>query len=91
MKVELSQLIELYNGGKHKELEAACQVFLGTHQQHAYAWHLAAANAMQLGHFEQGIERVEVAIKLQPEEISFYNTLGSIYRQLGKKQDSCDR
>ncbi|NWF37233.1 tetratricopeptide repeat protein [Mariprofundus sp. KV] len=89
MKIELNQLIELYNSGKHENLEVACQEFLNAHRQHAYAWHLAAANAVQLGRFEQGLERVQMAIKLQPQEISFYNTLGSIYRQMGRMQEAC--
>ena len=88
MNITVDQLIELYNHDKHVDLEYACQQFLNAQPDHAYAWHLAAANAMQLGDMEAALQRVEKAIALLPEEIVFLNTRGTLYRQLGKMDEA---
>lgn len=83
MNILLNQLIELYNSGKHEEAEYAFQQLLDADPDNAYAWHLAAVNAIQLADMEAALRRVEKAVRLMPEEITFLNTQGSIYRQLG--------
>ena len=89
MNITVDQMIELYNHDKHVDLEYACQQFLTAQPDHAYAWHLAAANAMQLGDMESALLRVEKAVALLPEEITFLNTQGTIFRQLGKMHEAC--
>lgn len=89
MNMTVDQLIELYNHNKHVDLEYACQQFLNAKPEHAYAWHLAAANAMQLGDMEAALQRVERAIALQPEEVTFLNTQGTVCKQLGRIDEAC--
>ncbi len=90
MKISLSQLIELYNNRQYEEVEQSSRRFLEAEPEHAYGWHLAAANAMQMGRLEVALERVAKAVVLLPGEVSFLNTQGSIYRQLGQLQQACD-
>ena len=90
MNISLGKLIELYNSGKHEDLESACQQLLKREPDHAYGWHLAAANAMQMGKLEDALQRVNEALKLMPEEVSFLNTQGSVYRQLARMDEARD-
>jgi len=89
MKISLSQLIELYNGKRHEEVKLAIDKFLKSEPGHAHGWHLAAANAIQLGQLESALVSVEKACALMPQEIGFLNTQGSIYRQLGNLDQAC--
>ncbi|WP_176962257.1 glycosyltransferase family 41 protein [Mariprofundus sp. NF] len=90
MDISLGRLIELYNSGKHEDLESACQQLLESEADDAHVWHLVAANAMQMGNLEDALLRVNKALNLMPEEMSFINTQGSVYRQLGRISEARD-
>ncbi len=78
-----SEAVSHYQAGRFDLARAVCNSILAGQAGHPHALHLAGVIAMQQGDLSEAERLIRRALKLAPEEASFYNTLGSLLRRQG--------
>lgn len=78
-----------YHAGRLEEAERICRT-ISKREKDGQATHLLAAIAMQRGSLEQAESLVRRAIRLNPAEENFYNTLGVVLRRQARLADARD-
>jgi len=82
--------LQLHNAGRLIEAEQCYQSILQQNTNNAQAWHYLGVLSIQKGNIQQGIERIELALKIQPNFIEALNNLGVTLSEQGREEEAID-
>lgn len=86
----LQTAFDLHRAGDLAQAEAVCRDLLRIDPRHGDAWHLLGVVAFQRDEKVAAVDYIGQAIDADASRPEFHNSLGNIYRTLGRSVDAID-
>ncbi len=83
---ELNQLVDLFNAGRHVELESQAQALIQLYPDSGFVWKVLGASLRVQG--KEALTALHNATKFLPEDAESHNNLGNALRDIGKLEDA---
>ena len=81
-------LVDLFNAGRHAEVESITRQILARNPDAGYAWKLLGAAL--LTQRKDALAALEHAVRLMPDDVHTHNNLGNVLNEGGRYQDAVD-
>ncbi|MDD5335612.1 MAG: tetratricopeptide repeat protein [Rhodoferax sp.] len=83
---ETNRLLALFNAGSHAELERSARLLIERCPNSGFAWKMLGVSLQLQG--KEGLQALQMAADLLPDEASSHSNLGCALRELGRLDDA---